>query len=417
MPADGVEAGVHAANVWDRSAPVAFGAPPKRTQEPRHRGTAAQLVRRNPTPTQAIMLRKTRNFALDKFDKVPEHQTNYGEWAELVTKPPREDAEIQKEWVASALRAGWNQPGTSQVRQLEPVDPSLAEIERVEYPEGGRRSAGEGMIARLGVSYTEQPEEFSWPEQLVLKMPTFGGGENVGEQQRYHLAELTFLTEAVHNASHSIALPGVHWFFMRPPGEGEIREHWRWAKGVPVYDGQYPFELGEYCCLMEDLYDCAPMVDGELEREQAEDIIKALAALHAAFWENEEVIDNPCFKTSKMIKMNDTKEVVDGLLERSQLPEHVATMLIPAAEMRNELLSTTLKHGQTLTRGAAGYSTASWVQAPQGVTSMSWGELSTGIACRDLALLLTLCLSKEQQDDWTLPLKQLYYDTLVASGA
>ena len=118
-----------------------------------------------------------------------------------------------------------------------------------------------------------------------------------------------------------------------------------------------------------------------------------------------------------MIKMNDTKEVVDGLLERSQLPEHVATMLIPAAEMRNELLSTTIKHGQTLTRGAAGYSTASWVQAPQGVTSMSWGELSTGIACRDLALLLTLCLSKEQQDDWTLPLKQLYYDTLVASGA
>ena len=106
MPADGVEAGVHAANVWDRSAPVAFGAPPKRTQEPRHRGTAAQLVRRNPTPTQAIMLRKTRNFALDKFDKVPEHQANYGEWAELVTKPPREDAEIQKEWVASALRAG-----------------------------------------------------------------------------------------------------------------------------------------------------------------------------------------------------------------------------------------------------------------------------------------------------------------------
>ena len=107
-----------------------------------------------------------------------------------------------------------------------------------------------------------------------------------------------------------------------------------------------------------------------------------------------------------------------SLLTLCSLSAHAAAASIKCEEDGDgHRCTTTIKHGQTLTRGAAGYSTASWVQAPQGVTSMSWGELSTGIACRDLALLLTLCLSKEQQDDWTLPLKQLYYDTLVAPGA
>ena len=88
------------------------------------------------------------------------------------------------------------------------------------------------------------------------------------------------------------------------PGEREIRTHWQWARGVPVYENQYPFQIGEYCALLEDRYDHPCCVDGSLEREHAEAIVKALAALHAAFWEREDVLENPCFKNTQKVQMN-----------------------------------------------------------------------------------------------------------------
>jgi len=281
-------------------------------------------MRRNPSALQARMLRKTRNFALAKFDEVPAHleQTVVSEWTELVTKPPREDAEIRAAWVADALRAGWNMAGTSQLRGLEAQDAHVADLERAAYPTAVPRAAGEGLVERLVVTYREQlqGDEQPWPEQLVLKMPSFGSFDSydsLGEQQRYHLAELTFLTESVNSTAHNIVLPNVHWFFLRPPGEKQLRTHWKWAKGTPVFDGQYPYELGEYCCLLEDLYDSSPLVDGAMEREHAEAVVKALASLHAAFWANEETLENPCFKSTQTVKMSDVKDVVAGLLKRA----------------------------------------------------------------------------------------------------
>eukprot|EP01043_Picozoa_sp_COSAG02_P000955 COSAG02_NODE_19_length_53976_cov_37.338512_37_plen_313_part_00 len=198
-------------------------------------------------------------------------------------------------------------------------------------------------------------------------------------------------------------------------GEKELRTHWKWAKGTPVFEGQYPYELGEYSCLLEDLYDSAPLVDGKMEREKAEAVVKALAALHAAFWEREDVLQNPCFAPTRTVKMNDVKDVVAGLLERSQLPEHVVALMVPAAEMRTELLVMTRKHGQTLTRGSAGYSVASWLESPNGLTSMSWGDTCAGIGVRDLVLLLSLSLDKDQQEEWTHELCALYYNTLTGA--
>ena len=46
---------------------------------------------------------------------------------------------------------------------------------------------------------------------------------------------------------------------------------------------------------------------------------------------------------------------------------------------------------------------------------LQYQEITSGT--RAQALARRRRKSKEQQDDWTLPLKQLYYDTLVASGA
>jgi hypothetical protein len=422
-----------AAQVWDRSALTAFGAPPKAdlktaseraaSAAPPARPSSARTMRRNPSALQARMLRKTRNFALAKFDEVPAHleQTVVSEWTELVTKPPREDAEIRAAWVADALRAGWNMAGTSQLRGLEAQDAHVADLERAAYPTAVPRAAGEGLVERLVVTYREQlqGDEQPWPEQLVLKMPSFGSFDSydsLGEQQRYHLAELTFLTESVNSTAHNIVLPNVHWFFLRPPGEKQLRTHWKWAKGTPVFDGQYPYELGEYCCLLEDLYDSSPLVDGAMEREHAEAVVKALASLHAAFWANEETLENPCFKSTQTVKMSDVKDVVAGLLKRSQLPEHVAALLPVAAERRNELLAQVRSHGLTLTRGCAGCSVGSWLATPKGLSSMSWGDTCVGVGVRDLALLLTLGLGKEQQDDWTHELRALYYDTLTGAS-
>ena len=275
------------------------------------------------------------------------------------------------------------------------------------------------MIERLCLDYRELPAE-SWPINIVLKMPTFGGGADslsIAQQERYHLAELTFLTECAHSAEHAMSLPSIYWKFLRPPGEGEIRPHWTWARGVSVYEHQYPYQIGEYCALMEDLYDHPSCVDGAMERGEVDAIIKALAALHAAFWEREDVLENACFKSTKRVQMNDVKDIVAGLIDRSQLPEHVAELLIPAAEMRNELLAGVMKHGRTLIRGEAGASVRSWRIGSDGrATSMMYGHTCVGVGTRDLALLLTLCLSKEQQEDWTAELMKLYYDTLIADG-
>lgn len=417
MPDAVIEHVIHAANVWDRSEAIPYGAPPKETLEPRRRSAGPQstvkaaLVRRNPTPLQARMLRKTRNFALAKFDQVPAHQEQaaISDWVEVEIKPPREAAEVRAEWVVAALRRS----------NTLPEEASVAGMERRALPEGFERATGEGVIERLGLDYREPAE--SWPTSLVLKMPTFGGGADslsIGQQERYHLAELTFLTDCAHNTEHAMKLPSAHWHFLRPPGEGELRTHWKWARGVPVYEHQYPYEIGEYACLMEDLYDQPACVDGAMEREQVDAIVKALAALHAAFWEREEILENPCFKSTRTVKMSDVKDIVQGLLDRSQLPEHVASLLIPAAEMRNELLIGTMQHGRTLTRGVAGASVSSWRIAPDGCTasSMTYGHTCVGVGTRDLALLLSLCLSKEQQEDWTLELRQLYYDTLIGDG-
>jgi hypothetical protein len=418
-----------ATDVWERGALTAFGAPPKADEEgdslvAAARSVSARTIRRNPSALQAKMLRKTRNFALAKFDNVPAHleQAVVSEWTELCTKPPREDAEIGAEWVAEALRAGWNLAGTSQLRDLEVRDAAVATVARDKYPAAVPRAAGEGVVERLVITYHEQlgGDEQPWPERLVLKQPSFGSFEiydRIGEQQRFHLAELTFLTESVNNAAHNIVLPNVHWFFMRPPGEKELRTHWKWAKGTPVFEGQYPYELGEYCCLLEDMYDSPPLVDGEMEREQAEAVVKALAALHAAFWGRDDVLENPCFASTWTVKMNDVKDVVAGLLERSQIQEHVAALLVPAAELRNEMLVQIRQHGQTLTRGAAGYSVGSWLATPKGLTSMSWGDTCVGVGVRDLALLLTLSLEKDQQEEWFHGLCALYYDTLTGAQA
>jgi hypothetical protein len=154
-----------------------------------------------------------------------------------------------------------------------------------------------------------------------------------------------------------------------------------------------------------------------MEREEVESIIKALAALHAAFWEREDVLSNPCFENIQKVQMNDVKEVVAGLVDRSQMPDHVASLLIPAAEMRNELLKGVTQHGRTLTRGAAGASVRSWRIGSDGrATSLTYGHTCVGVGTRDLALLMSLCLSKEQQEDWTTELTRLYYDTLIADG-
>lgn len=424
-----MEARNQGTNVWERSATTAFGAPPKADDASASgvvqaaTGVAsARTIRRNPTPLQARMLRKTRNFALAKFDSVPAHveQAVVSEWTELCTKPPREDAEIRAEWVADALRAGWNLAGTSQLRDLEVRDAAVATVSRDACPAAVPRAAGEGVVERLVITYHEQlgGDEQPWPERLVLKQPSFGSFEiydHIAAQQRFHLAELTFLTESVNETEHNIALPNVHWFFLRPPGHKELRTHWKWAKGTPVFEGQYPYEFGEYCCLLEDLYDSPALVDGAMEREQAEAVVRALAALHAAFWGREDVLENPCFAPMRAIKMNDVKDVVAGLLERSQIQEHVAALLLPAAELRNEMLLKTRQHGQTLTRGPAGYSVASWLATPKGLTSMSWGDTCVGVGVRDLALLLTLSLDKDQQEEWTHGLCALYYDTLTGA--
>ena len=47
---------------------------------------------------------------------------------------------------------------------------------------------------------------------------------------------------------------------------------------------------------------------------------------------------------------------------------------------------------------------------------MSYGQTCVGVGTRDLALLMTLCLSKEQQESWTAELTGLYYNTLIADG-
>eukprot|EP01043_Picozoa_sp_COSAG02_P120126 COSAG02_NODE_56856_length_283_cov_0.853261_1_plen_58_part_00 len=55
------------------------------------------------------MLRKTRNFAMSKFDAVPAHQEQaaISEWAEVVTKPPPQPQEAFKpQWVVAALHEG-----------------------------------------------------------------------------------------------------------------------------------------------------------------------------------------------------------------------------------------------------------------------------------------------------------------------
>lgn len=394
-----MDAHIHAANVWDRSGVDSFGA-------------SKTLVRRKPTALQSRMLRKTRNFALAKFDAVPAHkeQAAISDWVEVVTKPPREEEEaLHPQWAVDALREN----GTL------PPEAIVAGMDRRALPEGFERTVGEGVIERLCLNYRELPAD-SWPTNLVLKMPTYGGGADslsIGQQERYHLAELTFLTEVSHETEHAMSLPKIYWHFLRPPGDGEIRTHWQWARGVPVYENQYPFQIGEYCTLMEDLYEYPTCVDGSLNREHAESIVKALAALHAAFWGREDVLENPCFTSTHRVKMNDVKDVAASLLERSQLPEHVATLLVPAAEMRNELLTGVTKHGLTLTRGTAAASVQTWRIGPDGrATSMTYGTTCVGIGTRDLALALTLCLTNDQQEEWTTELTQLYYDTLIADG-
>lgn len=440
MPDAVVEDVIHAASVWDRSVQIPFGAPPKVTMQADRKSSAggtqrAALIRRNPSDIHASMLRKTKNFALVKFDQVPAHidQAAISEWCEVLTKPCREDAELRAEWVVAAL----TESGAL------PEEASVAGMERVQLPEGFERTTGEGVIERLSLEYREEEVPDVWPTALVLKSPVYGGGPDslsIGQQEKYHLAELTFMTECVHNTEHAMLLPKIHWHFLRPPGEGEmrppeelavrtelqvvqdgLRTHWKWAKGVPVYENQYPWEIGEYSVLMEDLYECAPCQDGLMEKEHAEAVVKALAALHAAFWERTDVLEMACFKGASKsgpgVKMNDVKEVVEDLLKRSQLPEHVASLMIPASEMRNELILATTAHGRTLNRGAAGASVVSWRITPDGrASSMSYGHTTVGVGARDLALFLSLSLSKDQQEEWTHELKQLYYDTLIADG-
>ena len=416
MPDAAIEHVIHAANVWDRSEQVPYGCPPKVDMPADRKHSAggtqrAALIRRNPSAMQASMLRKTRNFALASFDRVPAHvdQAAISEWCEVLTKPPREDAEVRAEWVVAALSESGVLPEAAVV----------AGMERKDLPEGFERASGEGVIERLSLDYRELPMD-EWPTTLVLKMPVYGGGPDslsIGQQEKYHLTELTFLTEVQHSTEHSMELPKIHWHFLRPPGEGEMRTHWKWAKGVPVYEHQYPWEIGEYSVLMEDLYECAPCVDGGMEKEHAEAVVKALAAQHAAFWERTDVLEMACFKGSSKVKMNDVKEVVDGLLKRSQLPEHVASLMIPASEMRNELNLGATQHGRTLSRGVAGASASSWRITTSGrASSMSYGHTTVGIGARDLALFLSLSLSKEQQEEWTHELRQTYYDALIADG-
>jgi hypothetical protein len=61
----------------------------------------------------------------------------------------------------------------------------------------------------------------------------------------------------------------------------------------------------------------------------------------------------------------------------------------------------------------------SWVRilTPEGPSSSSWGHVTVGSGTKDLALFLTLSLTKEQQDEWTHALVDAYYTSLIAGCA
>ena len=46
---------------------------------------------------------------------------------------------------------------------------------------------------------------------------------------------------------------------------------------------------------------------------------------------------------------------------------------------------------------------------------MSWGDTCAGIGVRDLVLLLSLSLDKDQQEEWTHELCALYYNTITGA--
>ena len=390
--------------VWNRGPISAFGSPPKCDVDTpvssatfRHNQST---IRRVPNKKQMHMLRKTRNFALHKFSQAYPTEAD-SDWADVCVMPPREPAELRAEWVRSALVESGALPDTASIVGLE----AQALIP----------NASLGFVQRFGLNY-EGGSRGGWPSHLVLKRTSFGPHEDpqLATEQAYCHAEIMFLTEAVGTVpAGAVLTPIMYWSFCRPPGNGEIRPHWQWAKGrFP----EHPWALGEYCCLLEDLnHNNSTAADEELTMEAASQIVEALAKMHGAFWEAE-LLGNKCFSQRRSIELADVRTVVSGLVDRSQLEDHVAEVYIPAIEVRTMLLEEVARHGRTLTRGSVSGSLNNWIMTPQGPTSMSWGHIAAGSGAHDLAQFLTLGLNKEQQQEWTHSLVDLYYSRLVISG-
>jgi hypothetical protein len=464
---------------WDRSSISAFGAPPKKdlkiaVSASTYRQNSA-TIRRAPNERQQAMLRKCRNFALHKFAQLHPEAAAGGEdavFAELCVMPPRELAEVRAEWVGAALREAGALPEQAY----------LAHALEVSEPEQQGGGAGAvGVVRRLGINYRELPMD-GWPSTLILKMPTLGALEHpaLAEEQGYYHTELTFLTRSVPalapEVQAKVVTPKVFWSFCRPPDQvrttrhdtpshamgpcallcqhplrksdsapplpppaaaqgergTELRPHWKWAKGrFP----EYPFVLGEYCCLLEDLaHYHASAADAELTLETATAIVHSLAALHGAFWEHEQ-LSEPCYKPRHSTDLSEVREVIAATVARGQLDQQVADMLVaalaircgcvahgccrrcdrprahmhiataatttqpapivttarahrsqlPVCHARAELLEEVRRHGKTLTRGASVHELGGWILLPGGhrVSSMSWGETCVGCGAHD----------------------------------
>jgi hypothetical protein len=309
---------------WTRQETVSIGAPPKEDRyesAPPKPGTAA-LFRRNPKGTESRLLRKTRSFALHGYEQntgnsgLPEPDFNrlvseVG-MVEVRTKPPREMKEISAEWLTMALRESQGLGKEDAVATMEGTGEVEYGVQQLALVEGSI-----GLQARLLLKYDK--EGLDLPASMLLEMPGLGVKEHpaLAEEERWYNAELVFLTECRPRAG--LRVPRIFWAYANEPqAPAEVRYHWKWANArFP----EHPWKMGEYCCLLEDLSEAPRYEDQKLEKEHVDDIVVALARLHAAFWEDESVLERICFQKSGVagVDVSGVDDLIDGLLESNQV--------------------------------------------------------------------------------------------------
>jgi aminoglycoside phosphotransferase (APT) family kinase protein len=295
---------------------------------------------------------------------------------------PRRVREITPEWLNAALAAG-DHLGSARVRSVD-----VADI--------GAGVGFAGRALRLDIGYDRA--DGSLPASMVLKLPSpdAGGRETINAMRGYEL-------------------------------EGRFYE--RLATGTPMrvpacYWSAVDIEGGDYGLLLEYL-DGLRTGDqaASCTAEEAEAIVRALATMHAAWWESEELRASawlPPFEETGAVWQQRSVAGLQPFIDTNSdwLPAGFAATAERIIERLGELQAATVGSPRTLVHGDYRLENMMFAD-PAGEDSLviiDWQLIGYGPGAYDLAYFIGQSLTVELRRSSEARLLELYRETLAAAG-